>query len=150
MRSPHTATKSSPHSSQLEKARAQQRRPNAAKNKINKLKKKEVTCCVSPICIHSFVQSFLHSPLPSGMCQALWEVLTMIWGRREVHPGLRGSHRTSSWCVSWHSGPVWGSAQGSVFCFVLFCFLALPHGLQDLRSPTRDGTRALSSGSPES
>ena len=33
MRSPRTATKSCPHSPQLEKARAQQRRPNAAKNK---------------------------------------------------------------------------------------------------------------------
>ena len=40
MRSPCTATKSSPHSPQLEKARAQQRRPNAAKNKINKFIKK--------------------------------------------------------------------------------------------------------------
>ena len=37
MRSPRTATKSSPCSLQLEKARVQQRRPNAAKNKINKL-----------------------------------------------------------------------------------------------------------------
>ena len=33
MRSPRTATKSSPRSPQLEKARAQQRRPNAAKKK---------------------------------------------------------------------------------------------------------------------
>ena len=33
MRSPRTATKSSPHSLQLEKARAQQQRPNAAKKK---------------------------------------------------------------------------------------------------------------------
>ena len=33
MRSPRTATKSSPRSPQLEKARAQQRRPKAAKNK---------------------------------------------------------------------------------------------------------------------
>ena len=33
MRSPRTATKSSPYSPQLEKARTQQRRPNAAKNK---------------------------------------------------------------------------------------------------------------------
>ena len=33
MRSLHTATKSSPHSPQLEKARAQQRRPNAYKKK---------------------------------------------------------------------------------------------------------------------
>ena len=32
MRSPDTATKSSPHSPQLEKARAQQWRPNAARN----------------------------------------------------------------------------------------------------------------------
>ena len=40
MRSPSTARKSSPLSPQLEKARAQQRRPNAAKNKI-KLRKKE-------------------------------------------------------------------------------------------------------------
>ena len=33
MRSPHTTTKSSPHSPPLEKARSQQWRPNAAKNK---------------------------------------------------------------------------------------------------------------------
>ena len=33
MRSPHTVTKSSPHSPQLEKARAQQQRPSAVKNK---------------------------------------------------------------------------------------------------------------------
>ena len=39
MRSPRTATKSSPHLPQLEKAREQQRRPNAAKNKINKISK---------------------------------------------------------------------------------------------------------------
>ena len=36
MRSSRTATKSSPHSPQLEKAHAQQRRPNAAKNFLNK------------------------------------------------------------------------------------------------------------------
>ena len=35
MRSPRVAMKSRPHSPQLEKAYAQQRRPNAAKNKIN-------------------------------------------------------------------------------------------------------------------
>ena len=33
MKSPHTPTKSSPRSLQLEKARPQQQRPNAAKNK---------------------------------------------------------------------------------------------------------------------
>ena len=45
MRSPRTAMKSSPCSLQLEKAQAQQQRPNAAKNKqINKsIKKKEVS-----------------------------------------------------------------------------------------------------------
>ena len=36
MRKPSAAMKSSPRSLQLEKARAQQQRPNAAKNKINK------------------------------------------------------------------------------------------------------------------
>ena len=36
MRSLRTATKSSPRSPQLEKACAQQQRPSAAKNKINK------------------------------------------------------------------------------------------------------------------
>ena len=35
LRSPRTATKSSPHSPQLEKARVQQRKPNAAKKLIN-------------------------------------------------------------------------------------------------------------------
>ena len=41
MRSLCTATKSSPHSPQLEKARTQQRKPNAAKKHINKFLKKE-------------------------------------------------------------------------------------------------------------
>ena len=43
MRSPRTATKSSPCSPQLEKPRTQQRRSNAAKKiiNINKLKKKK-------------------------------------------------------------------------------------------------------------
>ena len=36
MRNPRTATKSSPHSPQLEKSRAQQRRPNAAKKRKKK------------------------------------------------------------------------------------------------------------------
>ena len=38
MRSPRTTTKSRPHSPQLEKALAQQQRPNAAKNKYKKKK----------------------------------------------------------------------------------------------------------------
>ena len=46
MRSLHSAMKSSPRSPELEKARMQQRRPNAAKNKINFFLKKELrrTC----------------------------------------------------------------------------------------------------------
>ena len=40
MRSPCTVTKSSPGLAQLEKAHMQQRRPNAAKKKNNKLKKR--------------------------------------------------------------------------------------------------------------
>ena len=45
MRSPGTATKSSPHSLQLEKPRTQQQRPNTAKNKIKlKVKKKKYWC----------------------------------------------------------------------------------------------------------
>ena len=39
MSSPHTTTKSSPCSPQLEKAGTQQQRPKAAKNKINKINK---------------------------------------------------------------------------------------------------------------
>ena len=39
MRSPRITTKSCPRSPQLEKACAQQRRPNTAKNKINKINK---------------------------------------------------------------------------------------------------------------
>ena len=41
MRSPRTATKGSPRLPQLEKARVQQRRPNTAKNKKTKKKKKQ-------------------------------------------------------------------------------------------------------------
>ena len=40
MRGPHTTTKSSPHSQKLGKANVQQRRPNAAKNKKEREKKK--------------------------------------------------------------------------------------------------------------
>ena len=42
MRSPRTATKSSPRSPQLEKAHVQQQRPNAAKDKKEKKKKKSL------------------------------------------------------------------------------------------------------------
>ena len=42
MRSPQTATKSSPHSPQLEKAHVQQQRPNAATKKKKFKRKKEM------------------------------------------------------------------------------------------------------------
>ena len=57
MRSPHTAMKSSPRSPQLEKARTQQGRPTAAKNKLinlKKNKKKRITKCWSRVWRHSF------------------------------------------------------------------------------------------------
>ena len=54
MRSPYTATKSSPCSLQLERARAQQRRPNAAKNKFIKKKKEEKK--------RPFIESLPHVP----------------------------------------------------------------------------------------
>ena len=52
MRSPRTAMKSSPRSLQLEKARAQQRGPNAAKNKLKKEKTQWGTraLCWPPTC----------------------------------------------------------------------------------------------------
>ena len=43
VRGPRTAMKSGPHLSQLEKALAQKRRPNTAKNKLINLKKKKST-----------------------------------------------------------------------------------------------------------
>ena len=48
MISPRTATKSSPRSPQLEKARAQQRRPNTAENKNKLKKKKEILLFLRP------------------------------------------------------------------------------------------------------
>ena len=49
MRSPRTATKSSPCLRQLKKARVQERKPNAAKNKeINLKKKKERSQLLTP------------------------------------------------------------------------------------------------------
>ena len=44
MRSLRTTTKNSPHSLQLEKARVQQRRPNAAKNKTKQTNKQKTAC----------------------------------------------------------------------------------------------------------
>ena len=62
MRSPHTTTKSSPHSLQLEKAHVQQWRPNAAK------KRKRIHAINHQV-IHSFPSDlgilFLHPALPN-------------------------------------------------------------------------------------
>ena len=44
MRSPHTTTKSSPCLPQIEKARAQQQRPNAAKKKEIEAQRGNMTC----------------------------------------------------------------------------------------------------------
>ena len=65
--SPCTAMKSRPRLLQLEKARAQQRRPNTAKNKFIKKKKSALFFCVLPswwfchineMCIHLIFTSF--------------------------------------------------------------------------------------------
>ena len=54
-----TAVKSSPHSTQLEKAHAQQRRPNAAKNKLinKKQKKHNAISCLKIIMIPGYPPS---------------------------------------------------------------------------------------------
>ena len=59
MRSPRTATKSSPRSSQPEKACAQQQRPNAAKNK-NKIKKKKLLCSSACVCVYVYVYIYIY------------------------------------------------------------------------------------------
>ena len=55
MRSPRTTTKSSPRSPQLEKDRAQQQRPNAAKNKLINLKKIDDVNMGDSVNIHLFI-----------------------------------------------------------------------------------------------
>ena len=64
MRSLRTTTKSSPHSPQLEKAREQQRRPKAAKNKINKfIKKKLYVLCFLPTQSVHFCMTIKHGEI---------------------------------------------------------------------------------------
>ena len=65
MRSPHTTTKSSTRSPQLEKAHAKQRTPNAGKNKsINLLKKNQKNqqnvwaTLVQTLCLLSIIWDF--------------------------------------------------------------------------------------------
>ena len=60
MRSPCTATKSSPRSPQLEKTRAQQRRPNTAKKKK---KKKTITVYRAPVSDGGVMVSSKHTLL---------------------------------------------------------------------------------------
>ena len=64
MRSPRTVTKSSPRSPQLEKARVQQGRPNAAKKK-----KKS----------HRWTQIFKPAPAHPESSSCLLLVLLMVW-----------------------------------------------------------------------
>ena len=66
VRGPHTAMKSGPHLPQLEKALSQKRRPNTAKNKLKKEKKKQK----KPICGTSLVVHWLRICLP---VQRTWE-----------------------------------------------------------------------------
>ena len=71
MRSPRTATKSSPRSPQLEKARVQQQRPNAAKNK-NKLKKNKKHSNVAMLITCSKAFHGSHCPWPKALAP-LWD-----------------------------------------------------------------------------
>ena len=69
MRSPRTPMKSSPGSSQLEKAHAQQQRPNAAKNKLTNEKNKIKNMYLK--CIYSSTRKFARNTSQTGahMCR---------------------------------------------------------------------------------
>ena len=87
MRSPRTATKSSPRSPQLEKARAQQRRPNTAKNSlINYFIFKKSACCIQIQC-RQVASLFLYT---ESKCR----------GRSEAVSGALSSHPTLNSCES--------------------------------------------------
>ena len=63
---------------------------------------------------------------------------------------LAHQHRSQS--ASWVPGPrqvPWSHSRTYLIFIFLFLFLAIPSGLWDLSSPTRDGTRAPCSGSAE-
>ena len=89
MRSLCTATKSSPRSPQLEKARVQQRRPNAAKNKINLFKKKFFLKDFLKIAIDNFIMhlklegeqwSFIKANTNMNLFHfAMWLFSNLLW-----------------------------------------------------------------------
>ena len=72
MRSLRTAAKSSPRSSQLKKACVQQRRPNAAKNKLINLKKKRETT-VNRKKIHVHLITFVKLKCDKYHSSMLWD-----------------------------------------------------------------------------
>ena len=69
VRGPRTAMKSGPRLLQLEKALAQERRPNAAINKyINKLKKKKIALTIwGLLCLHTNFKIFCSSSVKNAI-----------------------------------------------------------------------------------
>ena len=72
MRRPCTATKSSPHSPQLEKARVQQQRPNAAKKK----KKKWLNGCMHALLFGTFESERKSEVILNSLAQIIKTSLT--------------------------------------------------------------------------
>ena len=77
VRGPRTAMKSGPHSPQLEKALAQKRRPNTAKNKFKK-KNKEIDICAFNSHFSDFTSFYMYS-FVRCVCVVFYEIfLTCI------------------------------------------------------------------------
>ena len=133
MRSPCTATKSSPRSPQLEKACAQQWRTNAAKNKLINLKRyclKKNTCWFTHRHLPMWVMNGLNHLVPNvfwspangaGGTYTLNERWTVTFQpRTHVTMELReGDQRGTKVSLN-----LWGSGEIMCFCFVvLFSFI---------------------------
>ena len=56
---------------------------------------------------------------------------------------------SGSWLLRYCSSPIPDSPQITLFLFYYFMFLAVPHGMPNLSSPTRVRTCAPGSGSPK-
>ena len=95
MRSPRTATKSSPQSPQLEKTLAQQPRPNAAKNKI-KIKKKKTRNISDLTDLSYYLKNFKKIKARGFPGGAVVESLPANAGDTGPSPGLGGSHMLRS------------------------------------------------------
>ena len=70
-------------------------------------------------------------------CQKKWKKVTWKPMKGAIHWENEG----------W--GRDWDGSETSLLKFFFFYFLAAPHGMQDLSSPTRDRTHAPCSGSAE-